>query len=138
MRNGPDVPGGGLTFTDFSITTYSYLGDNVSKVLRHYGTMSGDVFGTVTGRLSYEYFAYDEQVSPFTLLPDVYKISRLLSTTKNDKESLILSPNNPKRWSATDLTTPIPTPIIKSTNYVYDPQTYMTKGYGVNYIYKPQ
>lgn len=139
MSNGPDVPGTPLTFTDFSMTTYSYLGDNVSKVLRDYGTsISGNVVGNITGKFSYEYFAYDEQVSPFTLLPDVYKISRLLTTTKNDKESLILSPNNPKRWSVTDLTPPIPTPIIKSTNYVYDPQTYMTKGYGVNYIYKPQ
>jgi len=138
MRNGPDVPGAPLTFTDYSKTGYSYVGDNVSKVVRYYGTMSGGAFGAVTGKYSYEYYAYDEQVSPFTLLPHVYKISRLLSTIINDKESLILSPNNPKRWSVTDLTPPIPTPIVKSTNYVYDPQTYMTKGYGVNYIYKPQ
>jgi len=138
MRNGPDVPGGSLTFTDYSKTAYTYVGDNVSKVLRYYGTMSGNAMGPVTGKYSYEYYAYDDQVSPFTLLPHVYKISRLLSTVINDKESLILSPNNPKRWSVTDLTPPIPMPIVKSTNYVYDPQTYMTKVYGVNYIYKPQ
>ncbi|WP_288444088.1 hypothetical protein [uncultured Chryseobacterium sp.] len=141
MRNGADAPGTQFVFTDYSRTAYTYVGDNVSKVLRYYGKMignSGNNFGAVTGKYSYEYYAYDEQVSPFTLLPHVYKISRLLSTIINDKESLILSPNNPKRWSMTDLTPPIPTPIVKSTNYVYDPQTYMTKGYGVNYIYKPQ
>lgn len=141
MRNGADAPGTQFVFTDYSRTAYTYVGDNVSKVLRYYGKMignSGNNFGAVTGKYSYEYYAYDEQVSPFTLLPHVYKISRLLSTIINDKESLILSPNNPKRWSVTDLTPPIPTPIVKSTNYVYDPQTYMTKGYGVNYIYKPQ
>ncbi|MCW1963440.1 hypothetical protein [Chryseobacterium viscerum] len=138
MKNGPDVAGVPLAFTDYSKTAYTYVGDNVSKVVRNYGTMTGGAFGAVTGKYSYEYYAYDDQVSPFTLLPHVYKISRLLSTVINDKESLILSPNNPKRWSVTDLSPPIPTPIVKSTNYVYDPQTYMTKGYGVNYIYKPQ
>ncbi|UKB79350.1 hypothetical protein [Chryseobacterium sp. MEBOG07] len=141
MKNGPDAPGTQFIFTDYSRTAYTYVGDNVSKVLRYYGKMvgtTGNVFGPVTGKYSYEYYAYDDQVSPFTLLPHVYKISRLLSTVINDKESLILSPNNPKRWSVTDLTPPIPTPIVKSTNYSYDPQTYMTKGYGVNYIYKPQ
>lgn len=138
MRNGPDVAGTQFAYTDYSRTAYSYVGDNVSKVIRYYGPMAGGVFGGVIGKFSYEYYAYDDQVSPFTLLPHVYKISRLLSTEINDKESLILSPNNPKRWSVTDLTPPIPTPIVKSTNYVYDPQTYMTKGYGVNYIYKPQ
>ncbi|MGN7865316.1 hypothetical protein [Chryseobacterium sp.] len=138
MKNGPDVPGTSSPFTDYSKTAYKYIGDNVSNVTRHYGTMSGGGFGAVTNKYSYDYYAYDDQVSPFTLLPQVYKISRLLSTVINDKESLILSPNNPKRWSFTDLTPPIPTAIVKSTNYVYDPQTYMTKGYGVNYIYKPQ
>ncbi len=137
MKNGPDVPGS-TGFTDYSKTAYKYTGDNVSNVTRHYGTMTGNAFGAVTNKYSYDYYAYDDQVSPFTLLPHVYKISRLLSTVINDKESLILSPNNPKRWSLTDLTPVIPTPVVKSTNYVYDPQTYMTKGYGVNYIYKPQ
>lgn len=138
MENGPDVTGLPFTFTNYSKTAYTYVGDNVSKVLRYYGPMTNGVYGTANRKYSYEYYAFDDQISPFTLLPHVYKISRLLSTVINDKESLILSPNNPKRWSVTDLTPPIPTPIVKSTNYVYDPQTYMTKGYGVNYIYKPQ
>ncbi|PWN68358.1 hypothetical protein C1631_016805 [Chryseobacterium phosphatilyticum] len=139
MRNGPDAAGTTFAFTAYSKTRYTYVGDNVSKVVRHYGPLgAGDVFGAPTTKYSYEYYAYDDQISPFTLLPHAYKLSRLLSTVINDKESLILSPNNPKRWSVTDLSPPIPTPIVKSTNYVYDPQTYMTKGYGVNYIYKPQ
>ncbi|AKK72808.1 hypothetical protein [Chryseobacterium gallinarum] len=138
MENGPEITGQQFAFTDYSNTTYTYSGDNVSKVVRHYGPMAGGIHGAANRKYSYEYFAYDNEISPFTLLPQAYKISRLLSTIINDKESLILSPNNPKRWSATDLMPPVPTPVVKSTNYVYDPQTYMTKGYGVNYIYKPQ
>ncbi|MCJ7934300.1 MAG: hypothetical protein MUW56_11840 [Chryseobacterium sp.] len=138
MRTGPDVTGQPFAYSDFSKTAYSYFGDNVSKVVRHYGPMAGGLFGGVTKKYSYEYYAYDNEISPFTLLPTAYKISRLLNTDINDKESLILSPNNPKRWSVTDLMPAIPTPIVRSTNYVYDIQTYMTKGYGVNYIYKPQ
>ncbi|REC48959.1 hypothetical protein [Chryseobacterium pennipullorum] len=138
MRNGPDATGVPFAYNAYSKTAYTYVGDNVSKVLRTYGPMAGNVFGAATMKYSYEYYAYDDQISPFTLLPMGYKISRILSTVINDKESLILSPNNPKRWSLTDLTPPIPTPIVKSTNYVYDVQTYMTKGYGINYIYKPQ
>nr|WP_315030642.1 hypothetical protein [uncultured Chryseobacterium sp.] len=139
MNNGPDAAGVPFVFNAYSKTRYTYVGDNVSKVVRHYGPMNASGgLGAPTAKYSYEYYAYDDQISPFTLLPHAYKLSRLLSTVINDKESLILSPNNPKRWSVTDLTPPIPTPIVKSTNYVYDPQTYMTKGYGVNYIYKPQ
>lgn len=138
MQNGPDAAGVPFAYNAYSKTAYTYVGDNVSKVLRTYGPMAGNVFGAATMKYSYEYYAYDDQISPFTLLPMGYKISRILSTVINDKESLILSPNNPKRWSLTDLTPPIPTPIVKSTNYVYDVQTYMTKGYGINYIYKPQ
>ncbi|MCQ9640278.1 hypothetical protein MP478_12895 [Chryseobacterium sp. WG14] len=138
MKTGPDIAGTPFAYDNFSRTAYTYSGDNVSKVIRHYGPMAGGVMGAVTTKYSYEYYAYDNEISPFTLLPLAYKISRLLNTDLNDKESLILSPNNPKRWSFTDLTPPIPSPVVKSTNYVYDPQTYMTKGYGVNYIYKPQ
>ncbi|WP_160137073.1 hypothetical protein [Chryseobacterium sp. c4a] len=138
---GLEKGGAQIKYTDYSKADYSYVGDNVSKVLKVYGPITSnnpDVFGTPTEKYSYEYYAYDQQISPFTLLPNTYKISRLLSTQRNDKESLILSPNSPKRWSVTDITVPIPTPIVQSTNYVYDPQTYMTKGYGINYIYKPQ
>ena len=117
------------------------MGDNVSKVLQVSGPVTSNnpnVFGAPTEKYSFEYYAYDQQISPFSLLPQVYKISRLLATKSSIKESLILSPNNPKRWSVTDITVPIPVPIVMSTNYVYDIQTYMTKGYGINYIYKPQ
>jgi hypothetical protein len=141
MRKGIEVPGATFAFTQYSKTGYTYAGDNVSKVVRLYGPASGptgEIYGTPVEKYGYEYYVYDEQISPFTLLPFTYKISRLLSTNRNDKESLILSPNNPKRWSVTDLTAHIPMPIVMSTNYTYDLQTYMTKGYGINYIYKPQ
>ncbi|WP_449399797.1 hypothetical protein [Chryseobacterium wanjuense] len=99
--------------------------------------MSGGVFSPAITKLAYDYSNYDAKLSPFTLIPTAYKISRLLSTEINDVESWILSPNSPKRFSITDLTLPIPVPTVFSTDYNYDPQTYMTKGYGINYIYKP-
>jgi hypothetical protein len=66
MKNGPDVPGS-TGFTDYSKTAYKYTGDNVSNVTRHYGTMTGNAFGAVTNKYSYDYYAYDDQVSPFTI-----------------------------------------------------------------------
>lgn len=137
MKNGPETPGVPFNFITYSETEYTYLGDNVAKTLRTYGTMAGGVPGAVTKKYAYEYFAYDNEISPFTLLPSAYKISRLLSTEINDRESHILSPNNPKRLTVTDLMPPIPTSVVRTTNYNYDLQTYMTKGFGVNYIYKP-
>lgn len=138
---GVETIGGPINYTDYSKNDFTYVGDNVSKVLNVSGKVTSNnpiVYGTPTEKYGYEYYAYDQQISPFTLLPQVYKISRLLATQSSIKESLILSPNSPKRWSVTDLTENIPQPIVMSTNYVYDLQTYMTKGYGVNYIYKPQ
>ncbi|RXM52051.1 MULTISPECIES: hypothetical protein [unclassified Chryseobacterium] len=140
-ERGEEVKGGPIKYTDYSKAEYTYVGDNVSKVLKISGPITSNnpnVFGAPTEKYAYEYYAYDQQISPFTLLPKGYKISRLLATKNNDKESLILSPNNPKRWSVTDLTVPIPVPVVMSTNYVYDLQTYMTKGYDKYYIYKPQ
>lgn len=141
MRNGPDVSGTPFAFTDYSKSQYTYLGDNVSKVIREYGTVTGPVnapvYGRPTTRYAYDFYEYDTAISPFTLLPSAYKISRLFSTEVNDRESHILSPNNPKKASVTDLLPPIPVPVIRITNYNYDPQTYMRKGFGINYIYKP-
>ncbi|UHO40872.1 hypothetical protein H5J24_21015 [Chryseobacterium capnotolerans] len=138
---GEEVVGGPIKYTEYSKSDFSYVGDNVSKVLNISGPVTSNnpnVLGAPTEKYSFEYYAYDQQISPFTLLPQVYKISRLLSTKYSIKESMILSPNNPKRWSVTDITVNIPVPIVMSTNYVYDLQTYMTKGYDINYIYKPQ
>lgn len=138
MRNGPEAPTTPFVYTDYSKTGYTYLGDNVSKVVRSYGPMNnGQITPTVTKKYSYEYFNYDNRISPYSLLPTVYKISVLLSTEENDVRSMILSPNNPKRYTITDLMVPIPSPVIYTTNYNYDPQTYMTRGFGVYYFYKP-
>ncbi|MBK1894443.1 hypothetical protein [Chryseobacterium paridis] len=136
MQNGPDA-GPIFNFTDYSETTYDYLGDNVSKVVRQYGTIAGGVFSPPTKKLGYDYSNFDTQISAYTLLPFAYKLSVILSTEMNDRRSLILSPNSPKRVAITDLTTPIPVPAIFSTDYHYDPQTYVTAGFGINYIYKP-
>lgn len=140
MKTGDDVPGS-FSFTNYSESTYEYLGDNLSKVVRQYGPVSGPVsapiFGAPTTKLGYDYSNFDTQISAYTLLPFAYKISVILSTEMNDRRSLILSPNSPKRMAITDLMTPIPMPAIFSTDYHYDPQTYVTKGYGINYIYKP-
>ena len=133
-----DVAPGVIDYTDYSETSYEYSGDNVSKVVRNYGPiMTGGAFGTPTEKLGYEYTNYDAQINPYTLLPFAYKISSILSTDYGDYKSLILSPNNPTRYSISDLTQPVPSPIVFSTNYNYDAQTYMKRGFSVNYIYKP-
>lgn len=135
MQTGEDVSP--FNFTNYSETTYEYLGDNVSNVVRQYGPMTGSVFGAPVTKYGYAYSNYDSKINPFTLLPFAYKISRILNTEINDVDSWILSPNSPKRYSVTDLMQPVPSPIVFSTDYNYDLQTYMQKGYGVNYIYKP-
>lgn len=137
MQTGEDTGAPTFNYTNYSESTYEYLGDNLSKVVRQYGPMAGGVFGAPTAKLGYDYANFDTQISAYTLLPFAYKISVILSTEINDRRSLILSPNSPKRVSITDLTTPIPAPAIFSTDYNYDPQTYVTKGFGINYVYKP-
>lgn len=138
MTTGEDVSTAPFSYTKYSETAYQYVGDNVSKVTRNYGPIgTGGTFGAPVTKFGYEYSSYDAKINPFTLLPFAYKVSRLLRTETNDAESWILSPNSPTRYTVTDLVPPVPTPIFYSTNYNYDPQTYMQKGYGVNYIYKP-
>lgn len=137
MKNGTDLVGIPFEYKDYSKTTYTYLGDNVSKAERHYGTITAGVNDTPTEKYGYEFLNYDSQINPYTLLPFAYKVSTILATDYNDDISSMLSPNSPKRVSITDLTQPIPTPAIFSTDYRYDAQTYMIKGFGVNYIYKP-
>jgi hypothetical protein len=137
MQTGEDVSGTPFSYTNYSQTAYQYSGDNISNVVRQYGPMTGGVFGAPVTKYGYAYSNYDDKINPFTLIPFAYKISRILNTEINDDDSWILSTNSPKRYSITDLTQPIPAPVVFSTDYNYDPQTYMQKGYGVNYIYKP-
>jgi len=137
MKNGPDVVGVPFEYKDYSKTTYTYLGDNVSKAERNYGKITAGVNGTALEKYAYEFLNYDSQINPYTLLPFAYKVSTILATDYNDDASWMLSPNSPKRVSITDLVPPIPTAVIFSTDYRYDAQTYMIRGFGVNYIYKP-
>lgn len=137
MKNGPDTPGVPFAYQDYSKSVYTYLGDNVSKVERDYGAISGGVNGPALEKYGYEFLNHDSQINPYTLLPFAYKVSTLLSTDVGDEKSFMMSPNNPRRFSVTDLTEPIPTPQIFSTAYRYDVQTYMTQGFSVNYFYKP-
>ncbi|KUJ51533.1 hypothetical protein [Chryseobacterium sp. JAH] len=137
MKNGPDAVGVPFEYKDYSKSWYTYLGDNVSKVERHYGKINAGVNGTPIEKFGYEFLNYDSQINPYTLLPFAYKVSTLLATDYEDNRSFILSPNSPKRVSITDLMQVIPTAVIFSTDYRYDLQTYMIKGFGVNYIYKP-
>lgn len=136
MKTGLEVSGA-PSYSKYSKTKYEYVGDNVSKVTKLAGSITGGVMGTASEKLSFEYSNYDDKINPFTLLPSVYKISRLLTTDGNVVKSWILSPNSPARYSITNLAPAIPTSVFFSTNYNYDAQTYMRRGYGVNYIYKP-
>lgn len=137
MKSGEEVPG--VTFANqiYKKTAYTYFGDNISKAEAQSGALNAGVAGPVTQKYGYEFLNYDTQISPFTLLPFAYKISRLIAEPSGDAESFILSPNSPKRISITDLMVAIPSPVIFSTAYRYDAQTYMTQGFSVNYIYKP-
>lgn len=138
MDSGTEISGTTFTNTEYSTTKFAYIGDNVSEVTRQWGPINpGNIPGTPTEKYSYGFSNYDVNISPFTLLPNGYKISRILATKHKGHECLIFSPNSPKRKTITDLMPAVPTPVTASTDYRYDPQTYMTVGYGVNYIYKP-
>ncbi|MBW7675586.1 hypothetical protein [Chryseobacterium chendengshani] len=137
MKSGADVIGVPFVYQDYSKSWYTYLGDNVSKVERHYGKINAGVNGPATERYAFEFLNYDSQINPYTLLPFAFKVSTVLAVKNGDKKSFVFSPNNPKRIAITDLVPPIPTPVIFSTSYRYDAQTYMTQGFAVNYIYKP-
>lgn len=137
MKSGEDVTGVPYVDQNYSKTAYTYFGDNVSKSEVSIGAINAGVEGPVTEKYGYEFLNYDTQISPFTLLPFAYKVSRIISEKGGDVEAFILSPNSPKRISITDLMMPIPTPVIFSTAYRYDAQTYMTQGFSVNYMYKP-
>lgn len=137
MKTGLDVSGTPFDYTAYSEAKYTYLGDNISKVEKGFGTITAGVNDPITVKYEFGFLNYDDKISPYSLLPVAYKISYMLSTSLNDGRSLMLSPNNPSRVSFTDLNVSIPTPVINSTNFTYDPQTYLTKGYGVYYIYKP-
>ena len=138
MRNGEEVTGTPFDYQDYSVATYTFAGDNIGKVERNYGPINAGTFGTPTEKYAYEYFTLDTQINPHTLLPFEYKVSALLATRVNDEKSHSLSINNPRRLTITDMMVPIPTPVVFTTNYSYDPQTYMTRGFGINYFYKPQ
>lgn len=136
MKRGKDIIP--FAYTDYTKANYAYLGDNVSKVTKEVGLLTnGTTFEPPVENYEFGFTNYDSQINGYTLLPFEYKVSVLIDTKINDERSLILSPNSPRRISMTDLTEPIPNPIVVSTNYKYDPQTYMIQGFGVNYFYKP-
>lgn len=136
MRRGEDITS--FAYTDYTKAAYSYLGDNVSLVSKQVGKLTGGtVFEDPTKKYDFGFSSYDSQISGYTLLPFEYKVSVLISTDINDDRSLMLSSNSPKRASATDMMPFVPVPVVVSTNYKYDPQTYMTQGFGINYFYKP-
>ncbi len=137
MKTGIDVSGTPFEYTAYSEAKYTYLGDNISKVEKGFGTITAGVNDPITVKYEFGFLNYDDRISAYTLLPTAYKISYILSTSLNDSRCLMLSPNNPSRVSFTDLNVPVPTPVVTSTNFTYDQQTYLTKGYGRYYIYKP-
>ncbi|QQV02168.1 MULTISPECIES: hypothetical protein [Chryseobacterium] len=137
MRDGADAGGSSFVYTDYSKATFTYLGDNVSSVLKEIGVLNGNIPNPPTQKYGFEFTNYDAKINAYTLLPFEYKVSHLISTEINDDRSMILSPNNPKRVSITDLMVPIPSPVMISTDYKYDPQMYVTQGFLVNYFYKP-
>lgn len=140
MEGADVVSGTPIMYTRYSNTKFEYNGDNVSKVTRSNGPITSSGQGAAVVKLGYDYANYDAQINPYTLLPFAYRVSRILSidiADGTDWNSWMMSPNSPKRKSVTDLTVPVPNPVVQTTDLAYDPQTYVTKGYGINYIYKP-
>lgn len=136
-KRGLDVTGTPFTYNNYSKTSYTYFGDNVSNVQKQNGAINAGVNGPVVTNTGYDFLNYDSQINPYTLLPFEYKVFSLISTEFGNAKGFMMSPNSPKRISVTDLMQPIPAPVISSTAYKYDVQTYMIQGFGVNYIYKP-
>lgn len=137
MKKGTETTGLPFVYDKYSTATFTYLGDNVAKVDKNLGPIVGGVNDPATSKFSYEFTNYDDKISAYTLLPFAYKVSTLISTEHEDARSVMFSPNNPKRKSATDMVPPVPTPVLTSTNLTYDPQTYVLKAYDINYVYKP-
>ena len=136
-KRGPDLTGLQLVYNEYAKTTYTYLGDNVDEVNKQVGVIIGGVNEPPVQNYSFKFTKYDDKINAYTLLPFAYKINVLISGEVNDNRSMILSPNNPGRWSVTDLTKPVPPTTIFFSDFRYDPQTYITQGYAVNYFYKP-
>lgn len=114
MKTGLDVSGTPFEYTAYSEAKYTYLGDNVSKVEKGFGTITAGVNDPITVKYEYGFMNYDDRISPYTLLPFAYKISYLLSTSFYDHRSLMLSPNSPSRVSSTDLNV-----LILPCSYLY-------------------
>lgn len=136
MKTGTEVAGSPFAYTDFSQSSYVYdIRQNLTKMEKYDGTID-PVSGALVRNGNYyktEYFDYDNNFSPFTLLPWEYRVS---ATLDYEYINYKLSPNNPKKMVLdSDI---LPSPTTFTSNFVYDPQAYLKVGYFVNYIYKPQ
>lgn len=147
MKTRIDVVGN-TDFTDYSKTIFTYTGNNVTKVVKEYGAITGgNVFEPATSSYVFEYTDYDDKIAPTTLLPYGYNLSRILANDSFLQSPLtpgqpvtvnifhyIMSANNPEKLKVSELNS---TPINMGTDYVYDKQNFMTKGFNVYYLYKP-
>ena len=136
MKSGKEIAGTPFTYDTYSKAGYNYTGDNVTMIDKKVGQILAGNNEPADMHYSYEYLNYDTGISAYNLLPFAYKVSSLISTDHANTRAFILSPNSPKRTIVTDLKQPIPNPLISSTNFEYDNQNYVSRGYGIYYFYK--
>lgn len=148
MRTRLEVPGGSTNFTDYSKSLYTYDGSNVTKVVKGYSTVTnGTTLEPLVNTYTYEYNEYDNKIAPTTLLPFGYNLSRILAndaylqTPPTPGAPLavnlfhyIFSSNNPEKIKVSETGGGS---FNAGTDYVYDSQNFMTRGFNVYYVYKP-
>ncbi|MBW8361638.1 MAG: hypothetical protein K0M56_05560 [Kaistella sp.] len=134
-KKGEEITAVPFAFTTYSKKAYTFTGMNLTGMIDKTGTMSGNLYGPVTGMINFEFSEYDDKKNPYTLLPFAFNIHQLLDDNKESFKSYRLSANNPKKVSITSNT--IFVPMVSTTAYGYDPQNYVLTGFGLTYMYKP-
>jgi hypothetical protein len=131
---GKEISGTPFAYTNYEKYTFTYntAKTNIATVVDDTGTYSSGVYSPVVQKLTYSFTEYDDKISPYTLLPFGYKVSRILD---DSTAYYYTSTNNPKKITVTTNLSPFP--VNFATTYTYDPQNYAVSGFGVNYDYRP-
>lgn len=134
MRKGEDKPNIPFAYTMYEETKYTYDSKfNVTTATIDVGGYTGGVFGPAISQVVYTFAEYDSMKNPYSnLLPFGYIVSKSL---EDPWRSYWFSVNNPEKLSV--FTEGMPTPMVVTTQYTYDPQAYPLSGYGINYDYRP-
>lgn len=149
MITGTEAAGTTFVNTQYSTSDYTYVGANVSQVVKKYGNIdvATGAFNTPASMYTYDYTKYDTNINPYTLLPYAYKLSRILTFDSSlipvggtvpvwpDVKHYNFSDNNSKEGKLT--IAGVIAPVTWNTQFDYDKQNYLKHAYQVYYKYKP-